>query len=149
MSKLFRWKTLRWFVLGVIVAFVAIQFVPVDRRNPAVAAEVPAPAEVRAVLRRACYDCHSNETEWPWYSKIAPVSWLVSYDVKKGREELNFSTWNQYTGQQQIKKLRESWEEVEEGEMPLWFYLPVHRDAVLSAKDRADLRQWALGASSQ
>jgi hypothetical protein len=82
---------------------------------------------------------------WPWYSRIAPVSWLIASDVREGREELNFSTWDQYTTKQQIEKLKESWEEVEEGEMPLWFYLPVHRDAVLSDKDRATLRQWAMG----
>lgn len=96
-----------------------------------------------------CYDCHSNETVWPWYSGIAPVSWLVARDVRKGREELNFSTWDRYTTKQQVEKLKESWEEVEEGEMPLWFYLPVHRDAVLSAEDRAVLRKWAIGAAPQ
>jgi hypothetical protein len=144
-KRLFRWKVLRWVVLGIAVAFVAIQFVPVDRSNPSVTAEVPAPPEARAVLRRACYDCHSHETVWPWYSKVAPVSWLVARDVHKGREELNFSTWDQYTTKQQVKKLKESWEEVVEGEMPPWFYLPVHRDAVLSAEDQAVLRKWALG----
>ena len=144
--KLFRWKVLRWILLGVVVVFVAIQFVPVDRSNPPVTAEVPAPPETRAVLRRACYDCHSHETVWPWYSRVAPVSWLVARDVRKGRAELNFSTWDQYTTKQQVKRLKESWEEVAEGEMPPWFYLPAHRDAVLSAEDRVVLRQWALAA---
>lgn len=146
MKKLFRWKVVRWVVLGVVVVLVGMQFVPVDRSNPPVTAEVPAPPEVRAVLRRACYDCHSNETTWPWYGRVAPVSWLVARDVHEGREELNFSTWDQYTSRQQVEKLKESWEEVEEGEMPLWFYLPVHRDAVLSDADRAALRNWALAA---
>jgi hypothetical protein len=144
-KRVFRWEAIRWIVLGVVVVFAAIQFVPVDRSNPAVTAEVPASPEARAVLRRACHDCHSNETVWPWYSQVAPVSWLVARDVRKGREELNLSTWDRYTTKQQVKKLKESWEEVAEGEMPPWFYLPVHRDAVLSADDRSILRQWAVG----
>lgn len=145
MKKLLRWKVLRWVLLGVVVVFAAIQFVPVDRSNPPVTAEVPASTEVRAILRRACYDCHSNETVWPWYSKIAPVSWLIARDVHKGRAELNYSTWDRYSTKEQIKKLKESWEEVAEGEMPLWFYLPIHRDAVLSSEDKSALRHWALG----
>jgi Haem-binding domain len=140
-------KILRWLLPGLLVAFVAIQFVPVDRSNPPVGAEVPATPEARAVLRRACYDCHSHETVWPWYSRVAPLSWLVARDVRQGREELNFSTWDHYATKQQVKKLKESWEEVAEGEMPPWFYLPVHRDAVLSAEDRAILRKWTLGSS--
>lgn len=144
MRNVFRWKVLRWVVLAFVVALIAIQFVPVDRTNPPVEGEVPAPPEVRAILRRSCYDCHSNETVWPWYSRLAPVSWLLAKDVREGRGELNFSTWNRYSTQQQVHKLKESWEEVEEGEMPLWFYLPVHRDAELSDSDRATLRRWAL-----
>jgi hypothetical protein len=144
-KRLLRWNVLRWVVLGVVGLLAAIQLAPVDRSNPPVEAEVPADPNVRAILRRACYDCHSNETVWPWYSRVAPFSWLVARDVREGRRELNFSTWNQYTTKQQIKKLKESWEEVAEGEMPPWFYLPVHRDAVLPPEDRAALRQWSAG----
>ena len=129
--------------LSLLVALVVIQFVPVDTSNPPVIGDVPTSPAVKAVLRRACYDCHSNETEWPWYARVAPVSWLIARDVRKGRAELNFSTWNQYTTQQRVKKLKETWEEVTAGEMPPWFYLPVHREARLSAEDRALLTQWA------
>lgn len=149
MKKLFCWKILRWVILGAVILVAAIQVVRPDRSNPAVTVEAPASFEARSVLRRACYDCHSNETVWPWYSGIAPVSWLVARDVRKGREELNFSTWDRYTTKQQAEKLKESWEEVEEGEMPLWIYLPVHRDAVLSAEDRAVLRKWVIGTVPQ
>jgi hypothetical protein len=69
--------------------------------------------------------------------------------VRKGREELNFSTWNRITTQQQVKKLKESWQEVAEGEMPPWFYLSIHRDATLSAEDRTALRNWALSTASE
>jgi hypothetical protein len=136
-----RWITLSG--LAVLLALAAIQVVPVETTNPPVTGDVPASPAVRAVLRRACYDCHSNETRWPWYGRVAPVSWLLARDVREGRAELNFSTWNQYSTQQQVKKLKESWEEVAEGEMPPWFYLPTHRDARLSADDRALLREWA------
>jgi heme-binding protein len=126
-----------------LVALVAIQLVPVETGNPPVTGDIPTSPAVKAILRRACYDCHSNEVKWPWYSRIAPVSWLLARDVRKGRAELNFSTWDQYSTQQRVKKLRESWEEIAEGEMPPWFYLPVHRDARMTAEDRALLRQWA------
>lgn len=136
-------QSLKWSGMAAVVALVAIQLVPVDRTNPPVESEVPAPPEVREVLRRACYDCHSNESVWPWYSRVAPVSWLVAHDVQKGREELNFSTWNRLTTKDQVEKMKESWEEVEESEMPPWFYLPAHRDARLTDRDRALLQEWA------
>ncbi len=137
-----------WGTGTLLVLFLGIQFVPVDRGNPPVEAEVPAPPEVHEVLVRACYDCHSNETVWPWYSRVAPVSWLVARDVRKGREELNFSTWNRLSTREQVKALQESWEEVEEGEMPLWFHLPTHPKARLSVRDRELLRAWALSGGA-
>ena len=148
MWQIFRWTTVRWIPLGVLALLVAIQFVPVDRSNPPVEADVPAPANVRAILRHACYDCHSNETVWPWYTRVAPVSWLVARDVHEGRDELNFSTWNRLSTRRQVKHLQESWQEVAEGEMPPWFYVGVHPDAMLSIEDRAALRSWALSAAA-
>ena len=136
----------RWIIVsgfGVLILLVAIQFIRVDSSNPPVTGDVPGSPAAKAILRRACYDCHSNETEWPWYARIAPISWWIARDVRKGRSELNFSTWNQYSTQQQVKKLKESWKEVAEGEMPPWYYLPAHRNARLMAEDRAVLRQWA------
>jgi hypothetical protein len=99
----------RWIVqsgLGLLVLVVAFQFIPVDTANLPVESDIPTSPAVKAVLRRACYDCHSHETVWPWYSRIAPMSWLLVRDVQEGRAELNFSTWNQYTTQQQVKKLK-------------------------------------------
>jgi Haem-binding domain len=136
-----------WLVLlglAVLVLVIAIQFVPMDARNPPVEGDIPTSPEVKAVLRRACYDCHSHETVWPWYSRIAPVSWLLARDVHEGRADLNFSTWNRYSTQQQVEKLKDSWTYETEGHMPPWYYLPVHRDAHLSVQDRDLLRQWAL-----
>lgn len=148
MKQVFRGKILGRALLGVLVLLVAIQFVPVNRSNPPVESEVPAPADVRAVLRRACYDCHSNETVWPWYSHVAPVSWLVASDVRGGRKELNFSAWNRLPAQRQVRKLKETWKEVSERDMPPWHYVPMHRDARLSAGDLETIRSWTLSAVS-
>jgi hypothetical protein len=118
------------------------QLVPVDRSNPAVESDIAAPAPVDGILRRACYDCHSHETRWPWYSYVAPVSWLVQNDVHEAREHLNFSTWSGYSPDEQREHLEEIAEEVAEGEMPVWYYLPLHPDARLSQDDVNALREW-------
>jgi hypothetical protein len=146
MRQFFRWTTIRWILLTGLAVVAAMQFVPVARSNPPVEADVPAPPNVRAILRHACYDCHSNETVWPWYTRVAPFSWLVVRDVREGRAELNFSTWDRLSARQQIKHLQESWKEVAAGEMPPWYYVGIHPDAMLSLEDRAALRTWALSA---
>ncbi len=136
-------RALRW--VGILVAVLGlIQLIPVERSNPAVEEEIQAPVVVQGILERACYDCHSHATRWPWYARVAPVSWLVAHDVDEGREHLNFSTWNRYDAKERAEKVEEIWEEVEEGEMPLWFYLPLHPEAELSESDHAALKAWAL-----
>lgn len=129
-------------VAVLIIAVVGIQFVPVERTNPQVTGEIEAPAEVMDIFRRSCYNCHSNETVWPWYSRVAPVSWLVVDDVDEGREEMNFSEWSGYSEKKKGKKIHETWEEVSEGEMPMWYYLLLHPEAELSAADKETLRKW-------
>ena len=124
------------------VVLLAIQLVPVERSNPPVEGEVDAPDEVAALLERSCYDCHSNQTRWPWYSRVAPISWLVAHDVEEGREHLNFSEWNRLDAKERRELMHEIWEEVEEGEMPLWFYLPLHPEARLAPDDLDSLRAW-------
>jgi hypothetical protein len=122
---------------------VLIQFVPVSRSNPPVRGEIEGPPEAMAVLQRACYDCHSNRTAWPWYSRVAPVSWLVSHDVAEGREHLNFTEWDALRPSARRHVIEELWEEVEEGEMPLPAYRAMHPEARLSAADKETLRAWA------
>lgn len=141
-------KNLVKIVLAVVVSFVGIQLIPVDRSNPPVEEEITASPDVKAILKRACFDCHSNETIWPWYSRVAPVSWLLAWDVGEGREELNFSTWNQYSQKKRDKIIKEIRKEVEEGEMPPWFYLSLHPDARLSESDRSILRAWTTSVPS-
>ena len=138
-----------WTSVILVVALLAIQLLPVDRSNPPRQGEISAPADVAELLRRSCYDCHSNETVWPWYSRIAPVSWLVASDVHEGREHLNFSTWNRLDAEERADLMDEVWEVVSEGEMPLWFYLPLHPDARLTDSDLAILRQWSQSVEGE
>ncbi len=140
------WKKRTWVLFFIIDALVIIQFIPIDRNNPPVAGEIEAPEAVMAILKRSCYDCHSNETIWPWYSYVAPASWLVAKDVREGREELNFSVWDTYSEKRKNHKIKECGEEVEEGEMPLWFYLPLHPEAELSQDDIDLIVSWSKGA---
>lgn len=128
---------------GLGAALVAAQLVPVERTNPPVEAEIIAEPEVHALLRRACYDCHSHATVWPWYAWVAPVSWLVAHDVNHAREELDFSRFEAYDAKRQRKKLGELIEEVEEGEMPLWYYVFLHPAAGLADDERRRLVAWA------
>ena len=127
---------------ALIAIFLVIQLLPANRSNPPVESEIPAPPRVKNILQRACYDCHSNETRWPWYSAIAPMSWLVIYDVDEAREHMNFSTWNQYDDDERRDHLEEASEEVEDGNMPLWYYLPLHPDARLASEARETLHSW-------
>jgi len=140
-----RFKFLKRVLLVLALAFVGIQFVPVERSNPPVASDFDGAPEIEAILRRSCYDCHSNETVWPWYAYVAPVSWLVAEDVEHGRRELNFSIWGSYSETQQISKSSEAVEEVEKGAMPLPKYLKLHADAAISAAELALLKKWADG----
>jgi hypothetical protein len=111
--------------------------------NPPVGQEVPAPDGVRAILRTSCYDCHSNDTVWPWYSRVIPSKWFVRQHVAEGRRHLNFSTWGEYSPDRAARKLDEVVEMVEDGVMPLKSYLRMHGDAVLSAEDAAAMVEWA------
>lgn len=131
-------------LLGALaVAFVGIQFVPVAAmQNPPSQPPLPEPPEVVAILKRACYDCHSHEVRWPWYSRIAPVSWLVARDVVEGRESINFSDWPTDEDDRSFNR-EQTWESVDSGEMPLWFYLPLHPEANLTEADKAILKKWA------
>ena len=80
----------KWGAVAFCVAFIAIQLVPVNRTNPPVQGDFRGSAEVVSILRRACYDCHSNETVWPWYSRVAPLSWVIAHDVNEGRAVVEF-----------------------------------------------------------
>ena len=113
-----------------------------DGHKPSVD-QVNLPAEVAAIFKRSCVDCHSSQTAWPWYSYVAPVSWLVERDVSRGRHHMNLSDWQQYTFKQREKLLADIASEVKNGEMPLPQYTLVHREAKLSDADRNLVYDWA------
>jgi hypothetical protein len=136
-------KTRNKILLGLLAAFVFIQLIPVPKTNPPVTGEIAAPPEVKSVLRKSCYDCHSNETVWPWYSRLAPVSWLLYRDVTQGRRTMNFSAWQQMPQDRQNRRRKGVWDEVASGDMPLWFYKPLHADAKLTDADKATLKAWS------
>lgn len=128
-------------ILGVlIVTAIAIQFVPYgkDHTNPPVVGEPQWDSpRSRELFVRTCGNCHSNNTIWPWYSSVAPVSWLVQRDVDEAREHFNVSEW----GVQQKNHGDEAAEELREGEMPPWIYLLGHKEAKLTAKEKEELIQ--------
>jgi len=134
---------MKWALLILIALFGLAQLWPVERSNPPVTGEFDGPEDVHVVLRESCYDCHSNTTTWPWYSRIAPVSWLVAHDVNHAREHLNFSEWVNLPEDEREELRKEIWEEVDEGAMPLPIYLVLHGDAALDDADRDTLREWA------
>ena len=134
--------------LGLLLAFIIIQFFRIDKTNPPVksgqdiiAIQHPN-ADITNILKRACYDCHSHETKYPWYSNVAPISWLLKHHIDEGREHLNFSTWGKYTLKKQQHKLSEAYEEVEEGEMPMFGYVKMHKEANLSDSEKKQLLSW-------
>jgi hypothetical protein len=123
-------RAARWLFVGAAILFVAIQAVPYGRRHTNPPARVEPrwdDPDTRALAVRACFDCHSNETVWPWYSHVAPVSWLSQRDVDEGRRKLNFSEWDRPQ-----KEARESGKSIRKGEMPPWFYRAIHPDARLT-----------------
>ena len=125
---------------------VGMQFVPVKGigSNPPERYKLEAPPEVEAILHRACFDCHSNETRWPFYARIAPGSWLMARDVNKGRSRLNFSEWGDADEKERNIDKENCWDQVEAGDMPKWFYVPMHWSAHLSEGDKATLKTWLL-----
>jgi hypothetical protein len=130
-------KALKWTLLFLV----AIQLVPFghSHANPPVVQEPKWDSpQTRNLVRRACFDCHSDETVWPWYSNVAPVSWLNQRDVNEGRSRLNFSEW----GAPQ-KHAGDVATEVMAGEMPLWFYLPMHPAARLTDAEKVELVEGA------
>lgn len=127
-------RIVKWSALTLLGAFLLIQLVPYgrDHTNPTGGRPINwDSARTEQLMRGACMDCHSNETTWPWYSNVAPVSWLVQNDVDEGRRELNLST-----GEAEVDEMIEA---IQEGSMPPWQYKPIHPAARLSDKEKQDL----------
>jgi hypothetical protein len=132
--------------LAIVVVFALMQTVRCQRTNPLVTGEIDAPADVKEVLHRACYDCHSNVTRWPWYARVAPMSWLLHRDVAGGRRHVNFTEWDKLPAAKRKRRIAACGDEVKSGDMPPWFYLPLHPSAKLSDADKALVAKWANSA---
>jgi hypothetical protein len=142
-------RILKYLAGAAIVVAVGIQAIRPERTNPTsdstkdITSESAVPDDVKAMLVRSCFDCHSNQTVWPWYSNIAPVSWLVAGDVKEGRKHLNFSEWNGYSTSKRLVKLEALAKEVDKEDMPPEIYTDMHKNAVLTRQDRERIITWA------
>lgn len=136
-------------LLAVILVLVTAQLIPLSRENPPVTLAQtiysvhPMPATVHSILERSCNDCHSNETRWPWYSHVAPVSWLVVHDVQAGRRHINFSQWAAYPDKKKVDRLEQICDQVTNGDMPDGWYAFVHRNSRLTQDQREAVCEWA------
>jgi len=139
----------RFIWLIIILLIVIIQLVPNQKPEVVLSNENDLiynnkiPESVENILRTSCYDCHSNESKYPWYSYIAPVSWLVVRDIKVGREELNFSEWESQSKMDKAKNIDKIIDEVSDEQMPMSIYTLIHSDAKLSADKRQQIADWA------
>ena len=131
-------KTVKIILLILLVAFVGIQFIPTERNQTDI---VPVtdfmlvnnvPNNIKNKLQVSCYDCHSNNTKYPWYNKIQPVAWFLEEHIKDGKKELNFNEWESLSNRRKASKLRSIIKQIESGEMPLNSYTLIHKDAKFS-----------------
>jgi hypothetical protein len=139
----------RFRTIGLIVLIIAAaQLIRPDRHNPPVhpensfQARMHPDAQVARVIDHSCSDCHSNRTVWPWYSKVAPMSWVVGDDVREGRAHLNFSEWGNYSPKKSADLLRDICDMVRQGDMPLWSYTVTHKGTKLTPGERAAVCGW-------
>ncbi len=143
-------KFFKRFLLVLLVAFVAIQFFrPAKNISTSISAnditsKYAIPQDVHTILKTSCYDCHSNNTAYPWYHNIQPVAWFLADHVKEGKRELNFSEFASYRISRQYRKFEEMGNQVKEGEMPLSSYTLIHRNASLSEEQQSKLINWII-----
>ena len=147
-------RVARWVLVVGLCLFAVAQVVRPAKTNPpvepsmALESHVNIDPQVAGILDRACNDCHSNKTRWPWYSNVAPVSWFVIDHVNDGRDHLNYSEWGKYDASEQQGLLRQTCLMVKKGAMPLSSYTPMHPASKLTTGDVAVLCQWTDKARS-
>lgn len=134
--------TLKNIGLALLVIFIVMQAFRIEKSNPTtdpandfIAVTQPG-AEIATILKDACYDCHSNNVTYPWYTNIAPFSWWIKDHVNDGRDELNFSEWKTYSSRRMDKKMKEGVEMVDENEMPMYSYTIMHKNATLTKEQK-------------
>jgi len=137
-------------LLVLIAVFIAIQFIqPAHNKSEQVvptdfAKILVVPNNIKIILQNACYDCHSNNTKYPWYANIQPVAWMMARHIKNGKDKLNFSDFGSNTIRKQISKLKEIANQVKDDEMPIASYKLMHKNARLSAEDKTLMEDWFL-----
>lgn len=130
------------YILWFFIIFFSIQIFPGENSNPDIKTLNPCIEPAQTVLRRACYNCHSNETIWPWFSYLAPVSWMIIHEVNKAREHLNFSVWSDYSKEERKELMEKVRKVLKYYEMPPTLYVWDHQVAKLSAKDKEAVTDW-------
>ncbi|HUM51058.1 MAG TPA: heme-binding domain-containing protein [Chitinophagales bacterium] len=141
--------------IGLLVVLIGIQFIPTKKnQNSIVSAnsierKYNTPENVQAILKKACYDCHSNNTVYPWYAYIQPVGFWLNRHVNEGKEELNFSEFNSYENKKASKKMEKIISSQDKGWMPLSSYTLIHKDAILSATEKTIIIDWAKSVQQQ
>jgi hypothetical protein len=135
-------KIVKIIALILLVGFVGIQFVPTDLNQSDTVPKTDfllvnnTQENISALLQESCYDCHSNNTEYPWYNKVQPVAWFLEDHIQEGKDELNFNEWAEYSDRRKNSKLRSIISQIEEDKMPLDSYTLIHKDAILSDEDK-------------
>jgi Haem-binding domain len=145
---------LKKFLYFVLIALVIIQFFHPEKNNESTAAALstdvskvfPVPDNVQNILQNSCYDCHSNNTQYPWYAEIQPVAWWLDHHIEEGKKEVNFNEFATYSLRRQYKKFEEIIEQVKKDEMPPGSYTLIHRDAILNKDQKLALSLWASAA---
>ena len=148
-------KAVKVIIITLIVIFIAVQFIPsgiplnVPDDNRSIANDSLVAGSVLKQLRNSCFDCHSNQVNFPWYSKMAPSSWFLAGHINEGRSHLNFSEWEDYSNREKVRILEEIKDEVASGGMPLKSYLLIHRDAKTDSAEVAVILKWADDATAK
>lgn len=147
------WIWFKRIALALVIFLAASQIIRPSRTNPPIDpkreihAVLPVDPAVASIFSRACNDCHSYHTVWPWYSGVAPASWLLAYDVREGRSKMNFSEWGARSGKSDQELVKEICEDVKEGEMPGRGYSLMHREAAISPADVQAVCAWSQSAA--
>ena len=142
-------KHIKKMLLAIIVVFIAIQFIQPEHNKSSqllpsdITKNCSVPDSVMDILKNACFDCHSDNTRYPWYADIQPVAWLMSYHIRTGKENLNFSEFGAYSHRKQVNKLRAIDSSVNSGSMPLWSYNLIHTNARLTYREQILIINWA------
>ena len=143
---------LKWTIISLGVLFLGAQLFRPERTNPesnpknSVLSDTTIPPSILSAFKRSCFDCHSNETQWPWYSAVTPVNYLVAKDVVSGRRHLNFSEWGNYKPGRKLSMFDEIYDQVSHNEMPLPRYLPLHPHAKLTDQEKKAIMDWSEAA---